>query len=283
MRGWWLAGAMLLAGCSAQQEPDRGESASGAMEERVAPAPGIAVTAAPGVAFTYRYDFRLPPARISAAQERHAQACEKLGVARCRITGMRYTLHGGDRVDAMLAFKLDPTLARGFGREGIAAIEAADGMLVNAEITGIDAAAAIDRLEGERDRTAQDRTRIDAELAKPGLGAAARAELLRQRAALDAGVRQATDAIAGQRDSLATTPVTFDYESGEAIRSFDPRSPFAEAADTAIASAQWTLAAALGFVALLGPPALLVALLALLWFRLRRHLPRLRPKPGDAA
>src|SRR4051812_2612282 len=54
--------------------------------------PDIAPRAAPGVAFNYRYAFRLPPKRIAQVQEEHAQACEKLGVARCRITGMLYRL-----------------------------------------------------------------------------------------------------------------------------------------------------------------------------------------------
>jgi hypothetical protein len=54
--------------------------------------PNVAVTAAPGVAFNYRYAYRLANARIQAAQEAHAQMCEKLTVARCRITGMRYSL-----------------------------------------------------------------------------------------------------------------------------------------------------------------------------------------------
>ena len=60
------------------------------------PPPGIAPSAAPGVAFNYRYAFRLPGERISAVQEQHAAACEKLGLDRCRITGMRYRLVNDD-------------------------------------------------------------------------------------------------------------------------------------------------------------------------------------------
>lgn len=67
-----------LASSSAQTE----QSADGA-------GPNVSVTAAPGVAFNYRYAYRLANARIQAAQEAHAQMCEKLTVARCRITGMR--------------------------------------------------------------------------------------------------------------------------------------------------------------------------------------------------
>src|SRR5687768_3770677 len=53
--------------------------------------PGIAPTAAPGVAFNYRYAFRLPGENISRVQEEHAQACEKMGIELCRITAMNYT------------------------------------------------------------------------------------------------------------------------------------------------------------------------------------------------
>jgi hypothetical protein len=51
------------------------------------PPPAIGPSAAPGVAFNYRYAFRLPGERVSAVQEQHAAACEKLGLDRCRITG----------------------------------------------------------------------------------------------------------------------------------------------------------------------------------------------------
>src|SRR5687768_3378362 len=50
--------------------------------------PSIAVTAAPGVAFNYQYGFSLPAERVAAVQEQHAQLCEKIGIAQCRITGM---------------------------------------------------------------------------------------------------------------------------------------------------------------------------------------------------
>ena len=275
----WSAGilAVALAGCSAQPSGD--EAATDSPSAMEAAAPGITVTAAPGVAFNYRYAFRLPAGRIAATQEAHAQACERAGIARCRITGMRYTLTSGDRIDAMLAFKLDPTLARAFGRQGIAAIEAADGMLVDAEITGTDAGGAIDRLTGDRARLADARTRLDRELARKDLTAAARTEILRQRAALDEQTRSVATETADQQASLATTPMTFQYRSGTAIRGFDAHSPFLQAADTALSSLQWTLAIVLGALAVFGPPLLLAALIFLLWRRfgapfLRRFRPR---------
>ncbi|MHA6723259.1 hypothetical protein [Sphingomonas sp. RS2018] len=262
-----LVMAAALASCGAQQEretPDVEDSAG----------PGIAVTAAPGVAFNYRYAFRLPAPRIAATQEAHAQACERLGIARCRITGMRYTVSDGYGIDAMLSFKLAPAIARVFGRQGIVAIEQAEGMLTDAEITGVDAGQAIARGESDRSRIAQERGRIDTELARPGIGSAARAELLRQRATLDESIRAATAEVAGQRETLASTPMTFTYASGQAIRGFDATSPFARAADTAIGSVQWTLAVVLWLLAALVPPALALLVVVLLWRRFGSALKR---------
>ena len=242
--------------------------------EMVASAPGgIAVTAAPGVAFSYHYAFRLPSARIAAAQEVHAQACEKLGIARCRITGMRYRLLGENNVEAMLAFKLDPTLARAFGKNGIAAIQAAEGTLVDAEITGTDAGAAISRLGVERARAEDELKRIDAQLAKTSLSASERAELQRQRAEIARRIGATNDSTAEQRESLATTPMVFDYGSGKAVRGFDASSPLTSALDTAVGSAQVTIAVLLGALAFFGPPGLVVLLGWLLW---RRYWPRRR-------
>src|SRR5688572_20112414 len=80
--------------------------------------PNISVSAAPGVAFNYRYAYRLPNARISAAQETHATMCAKLGITRCRITGMRYSLVNERDVSASLELKLDPAIARHCGKDG---------------------------------------------------------------------------------------------------------------------------------------------------------------------
>jgi hypothetical protein len=249
-------------------------------------APGIAVTAAPGVAFNYRYAFRLPPARIAAAQEVHAQACEKLGISRCRITGMRYTLLGDDRVAAMLAFKLDPTLARAFGKQGIVSVDAADGMLTNAEIAGTDAGAAIERAQQQLGDARARLASIDEQLARPGLTKDARAVIEEQRAEIAQAPAQTNSQIADLRDSLATTPMVFDYESGTVIRSFDPRSPFADALATVTASAQTTLMVVLQVLAALVPPLILAALLWWLWraltpLRTRITRTRSRPEPSS--
>lgn len=258
---------VALAACG-QAQQGAGESA--AAEDMADAAPGVSVTAAPGVAFAYAYSFRLPPASIARTQEAHAQACERLGVARCRITGMRYQLRGENDIAASLAFKLDPAIARGFGKQGVDLVAAAHGKLVDAEITGTDAGAEIGRLSGERARAADELRRLDVQLARPGLPASERATLQNQRADIARQVAAADDGATAQRASLATTPLTFDYGFGPAIRGFDASAPLASALDTAAGSAQVTLAVVLGALALLGPPGLVLALAWLLWRRFGR-------------
>ncbi len=253
---------VMLAGCS--KVPDDPSEPT---------APGVEGTAAPGVAFNYHYGFRLPAARIAAVQEAHAAGCERLSVARCRITAMRYTRGEDNDISAMLGFSLAPELARSFGRDAIRGVEAADGMLLQSEITGEDAGAKIDQLVRARDAAVADRAAIDARS-----GAAtreARAELERQRGAATGSERDAAAAIVEQRAALATTPVVFNYRSGRAIRGFDAASPFTRAADLSVASARWTIGTALALIGVALPP-LLLALLALLVWRRVRYLRPLR-------
>lgn len=246
---------LILAGCS-KAPGDPSESA----------APGVEVTAAPGVAFSYRYGFRLPAARIATVQEAHAAACERLGIARCRITAMRYIRSEDNDISAMLGFSLAPDLARSFGRDGIRGVEAAEGMLLDSEITGEDAGAKIDQLVRVRDNAAADHAAIEARSGT--VTREARAELERQRAAVTGSERDTAAAIAQQRAALATTPVVFDYRSGQAIRGFDAASPFTRAADLSVASARWTIGTALALIGLALPP----LLLGLLLWRRVRHL-----------
>jgi len=193
------------------------EQALQAPPARMAAGPSVSPTAAPGVAFNYRYAFRLPAARIAEVQEQHAQTCERLGVARCRITGMLYRVVSADDVEAMLAFKLDPAIARIFGRDGVAAVIRAEGMLTESEITGTDVGTAIQRASRNIAEMETELRRIEARLRERGLPAG-------ERASLEAQAQQVRQSIAASRrerennqDSLANTPMVFNYGSGELV------------------------------------------------------------------
>lgn len=245
-----ILAACLLASC--------GKAPDGVADE-----PDVNVSAAPGVAFSYRYSYTLPPAVIAGVQETHALSCERLGLVRCRIIGMTYNVRSPEHVDGSLSFKLDPAAARAFGRQGTSAVEAADGMLSAAAIEGNDVGSEITATDAGRADLASDRARLDREIG--AASPAQRPSLIAQRGLLDAQVRDITANNRARQASLATTPITFSYQSGVAIRSLHAVSPLTRAADTAIGSIQATLSFVLQTLAILFAPALLAILLWLGW------------------
>src|SRR5688572_32403970 len=96
--------------------------------------PDIGPDSAPGVAFDYRYSFRLEADRVAEAQQEHQRLCERYTVNRCRITGMVYRAASEDDVEAMLSFRVDPAIAGQFGREGGQAVLGADGEMTDSGI-----------------------------------------------------------------------------------------------------------------------------------------------------
>ena len=195
--------------------------AGGALTRSGAPRPpGVSPTAAPGVAFDYRYAFRIPHDRIGAVQEQHAAACERIGIERCRIISMQYDSDGREDVGAQLAFRIDPALARRFGKEGIDAVERAKGKLTSARITGEDVGSRIAAGSRGQAEMAEDLRRIEGQLARPGGRGAERAELQAQAQALRDSMRANQASQAERRAMLATTPMVFEYRAGETDDSF---------------------------------------------------------------
>lgn len=222
--------------------------------------PNINVSAAPGVAFNYRYAYRLPNSRISAAQEAHATMCEKLGVARCRITGMRYSLINERDVSASLELKLDPAIARAFGKDATKVITDAEGMLVDQQISGVDAGSSIERANRGRAGLQDDLDRVNKELARPGLSNVVRDRLLSEAASLRSQIQALGEQKAADEESLAKTPMAFYYGSGKTIPGFDEPAPL----KNAFARAAFNFLSVIGFliiaVATLLPWVLIVAL-----------------------
>jgi hypothetical protein len=271
-----LLALMLVAGCgesSHRQDPEADQRTFDVQQDSmVREAPGITPTAAPGVAFNYRYAFRLPAERVATVQEQHAQACEKLGLSRCRITGMRYRLVNERDIEAMLAFKLDPTIARQFGKQGIETVTGADGMLVDSEIAGADAGAAIDVANRNLAGLAEDLDRIEAQLARGGLPAEERARLQSEAQRLREAMRANRASREEQQASLATTPMVFNYGSGDLVPGFDTRSPLRHALEQASDNVVAGFAVMLLLLVSVAPWAVLALLI---WWAVRRLRPRL--------
>ena len=223
-------------------------------------APGIDVTAAPGVAFDYRYAFRLPTPRIAGVQEAHATMCEKLGLEKCRIIGMRYQLRGSDEIAAMLALRLDPAIARDFGKQATRLVVDAEGMLVDQEISGVDVGSRIDSATRDKARIEADIDRLEAELRALGVRDPRRGEPAARIDDLRRQLRSLDSTRDADREALAGTPMVFNYGSGAVIPGFDRRSPLGDALADAWRGFEQVLAWLIVAAASLLPIALLMLL-----------------------
>ena len=207
------------------------------VQQRAAAGPDIGPTAAPGVAFNYRYAFRLAAPRIAEVQEQHAQLCERLTVARCRITGLYYRVVNDRDIEARLALKVDPAVARHFGRGAVELVTRAEGMLTESEISGTDVGTDIRRAGRSIAQMTDELRRIEARLAGR-ISADERARLDYEAQQLRQSIRAAEANREEQQDSLATTPMMFNYGSGELVPGFEDRQTFGKAWERAWSNVQ---------------------------------------------
>jgi hypothetical protein len=248
----------MSAACSQQQEAS---DAADSMTSDVSP------TAAPGVAFDYRYRFGLPDAKITAAQEAHASACEKLGIDRCRITGMTFDLDERERVTASLALSIDAALARGFGKQAISEVDRAGGRLRSAAITGEDQNPRLDAAAAREVEAEGAAKSIDTSLNETGQKFDRSVLREQARQARNAAL-QAREESAAVRSRLTSTPMHFSYEGGGAGRGFAGSNPVSEAWHLFIDSLATMIAVGLKALALV-LPWLALLILAILAFRSR--------------
>jgi len=255
-------------------------------QSRAAGGPNISPTAAPGVAFNYNYSYALAAQRVAELQERHAAMCEELTVARCRITGMHYQVLGAGDIQARLELKLDPAIARNFGSRASTAVLQADGMVTETEISGVDAGGQIRQATTDIGRLQADLARIQQRL-NGRIGDEERAELQAQAEQLREQIRALGDQRQAQQESLATTPMVFNYGSGDLVPGYRPPQSLGEALGKA-----WTDfkegATALLAALIRAAPWLLTLLLigAIALYVRRRWFPKAKaeivPEPAEA-
>lgn len=235
-----VAVCLLLASCGPGQRRDQGTAEQSVVAEampsmpsppparppeyatsgeRYAPSggPSVAVTAAPGVAFNYRYAVRLEAERIAAVMEQHAAFCERQGVNVCRIVGMQYQRHGDGDITGRLSVKLAPNVARQYGQRGVQAVIDADGMLVESEISGTDVTPTIRSARRAIEEADAQLSRVEARLRQTNLRPYERERLEAEAERLRATIRAGSDTHDEAQASLAQTPLTFQYGSGDSV------------------------------------------------------------------
>jgi hypothetical protein len=256
----FIAMSLLLCSCSsddrqAGQVQKRGDTGS---------PPNISPTAAPGVAFNYAYEFSLPDDRIATTQEAHASACENLGVARCRITGMSYSVDQDERVIAELDLKLDPSIARQFGKSAQQTVVGHDGKLIRLDIGSSDEGQAIEQASRQKSDASARITQLQQELEKTKPGTDARESILGQIQALQRQASEQSQVVATSQAALASTPMEFHYYGRGGVPGFRGN-PVREAWHTFITTIVWLVGILLQALAVLVPLGLLTALLIALW------------------
>jgi hypothetical protein len=210
MRKAIVALALLAVGCS-KALPDERQTAPAEVKDE---APELRATLTPGVALAYAYSFRLPPAHIAAAQEKHAMQCEALGSTRCRIVGMSYHVVQARSAQGSLQLKLAPELARNFGKQATATVTEQGGMLSDAEISSVEAGATIAAAERDEASLNAEQDQIGNQLDNAKLGKDERTLLQNRRIVLTEAQRAAAGTRADAAALLASTPVTLNYASG---------------------------------------------------------------------
>lgn len=226
--------------------------------------PDISPSAAPGVAFNYSYEFGLSDKKIAAAQEAHAAACEKLGLARCRITGMSYNVNQDEEVAAELDLKLDPTIARQFGKSAQQSIEASDGDLIRLQIGSSDEGQAISQASRQKNDVNSQMAALQKELEASKAGSEARAKLADQIQSLREQAAERSETIAASQAALASTPMSFHYYGRGGVPGFRGN-PFHEAWQTFVGTVVRLVGILLQGLAILVPLALVAAAFIALW------------------
>jgi len=241
--------------------------------------PNIGTTAAPDVAFNYRYGFRLAADRIAGVQNEHQQLCEHYTLARCRITGMTYRAVTEDDVEATMTFALDPALAREFGQEAVQRVSSADGSVTESEIDGNDVGSQI-RASGRTLADLQsDLERIETRLAALDRGSRMKSDLEAEAAQIREQIRSIRESRNAQAETLATTPVIFRYGSGTFAPGVDQGPTLAQAAEETGESALYGLYVLLRILIILSPWAIGAGLIwgAIHLVRRRRPVPATGP------
>ncbi len=199
-----FAALALLSGCG-----DLSPKAPQGGDADLSSAANAAAFASTGTGFDYRYAYRLPGNRVKGVLQSNADACDRLGPARCRILSMRYRVDDANHIRAVLTINADPLIARAYGDAVTRNVTSADGVLVDTEVTGTDSTASARSVAVIR------RLQDQLQNARSGTGPEAQARAARLQSALDT----IAEMEASQGQTLANAPLLLTYESSNALTS----------------------------------------------------------------
>jgi hypothetical protein len=248
-----LAAVLLLAGCDASGGAPGGPPKKDGFATS---AEGVEGFSNSNSGFDYRYAYRLPGNRLKAVLQSNADACDRLGPARCRILAMRYRVDDTNQIRAVLTLKIDPAIARNYGEAVTNSVTGSDGVLVDTEVTGADSTTAA------RSVALVNRLRDQLKSAQTAANTDPSAKLRAQR--IQGALDTITEVEASQGQTLATAPVLMTYESSNALTGLGSADANFRNAGTSLEN---SVARLLIVLAAIGPwlLALLVLIVVLRW------------------
>ncbi len=228
--------ALALAGCSQQESASSNIEALDVSEEAPAAAsaeaPAVAdsdparatpadaaggeikVAAAPRIAYTYQFGYRLDADAIGKTQRAHADLCEKAGPTTCRIINLSSAGGEGDYASARLELDVAAPKARPFAADLGKAVESAGGEEVNASITGEDLSKQIVDTEARLRARLVLRDRLMEVLQSRKGTVAELVEAERGVAAVNEEIDQARSWLAEMQGRVDFSRMTIEYQSG---------------------------------------------------------------------
>lgn len=225
--------------------------------------PAVPTSSSPRVAFAHDYAFELPSKRISAVQEKHGRLCQELGTAQCEVTDMDYRLDPDGKVGASTSFLLAPQVANLFGASAIAAVDQANGKLIEGGMRGEDAGGLIEQFKADNAERSRTIAILEQQAKSLRPGSPEQVSVQNDIANLRYENEQGAQGQARARASLARTPITFTYESGSGWFSSGD-SLIAGGSDNAALS---SLNAMLSLIGIVAPWLLLIGAVVWAWRR----------------
>jgi hypothetical protein len=177
---------------------------------------------------------------------------------------MSYSVDQDEQVTAELDLKLDPLIARQFGKAAQQAVESNDGKLVRLDIGSSDEGTLIEQAARQKSDASAQLAQLQAELAKTEPGSQASASLMSQIQALQQRAAERSRAIETSQAALATTPMALHYYGRGGVPGFRGN-PIREAWQTFVVTVVWLVGILLQALAVLIPLGILITAAIALW------------------
>lgn len=228
------------------------------LADAIAPVPAM-------MAYEYGYTLTAPQDRVRGLMTSHEARCRSAGSAVCQVIGSQISEHGQARLEGRLELRASPQWIATF-RAGLAQdVARSDGRIVDSRVESEDLSRTIIDTDARLRAMTTLRDRLQNLLdTRPGK-LADLIEIEQQLARVQGEIDSAQSQLAHDRGRVATSKLTLDYESHNALARDSVWSPLADAFNDFVELMVGVVAFLIRLVAVLIPLALIGWLLAVIF------------------